>query len=365
LSGLTALLLRREGILSVLARLYPDEVSARPLLEPLGADLARLPVPRSGGTRLTWWYDICRAVEDGAFTFQLDALLAAVLEDYPGQPALRRFLAAQETSAAQEESVAFAIPGVTFDDIAGYEPVKALLRRALGLLSGADPLPASMAAVRQELLPRGFLLHGPGGTGKALFARAVAHEIGATVHALSAGEVLDKYVGESERRMREAFAVARANAPAVIVFDEFDSIAGRHPDPRSVGLNNGVVAQILHELSDWHPGGPVLFVGITNRIDVISTSLLRPGRLHPVHVALPTHADRRQILRHFARRYEVDLDESLIDLMGAATEGCSGDDVRAVMREACLDRLSGTEITPTHLGILVGRHLTRRRELHR
>ncbi|PWI18263.1 hypothetical protein DI272_32055 [Streptomyces sp. Act143] len=364
MSGLTALLLRNEGILSVLARLYPDEAAARLLLEPLGADTTRLPVAQTGGTRLTWWYDTCRAVEDGAFGFTLETLLAAVREDYPGQAALRRLPATRggEADEASEAGglIAFEAPGATFDDIAGYDSVKSELRRTLSLFTHHHLLPASMAAIRHELLPRGLILHGPDGTGKSLFARAVAHAVGATVHAVSGPEMLGRHIGDSERKVREVFAAARAKAPAVLVFDRFDTLVGARP-PDAPG--SGVVAQFLVELSDWRPGGPVLAVALTTRIGAIPPPLLRAQRFRLLRVDLPGLDDRREIVRHFGRRYEVDLDETVIDLMAHATDGCSGDDVRAVMQETVLDRLSGIDTTPQRLGLLVGRLVQHRREL--
>jgi hypothetical protein len=370
LSELTALTLYREGLLSVLAQLYPDEASARLLLEPLGADLARLPVPHSGGSRLTWWYDTCRAVEHGAFGFTLDGLLAAVREDYPGQPALRRFLAAREAGRVPDgrgesaaaggagPSVVFEPPDVTFDDIAGYRHTKEGLRRVLLPLDHTRALPPAMERFRHQLSPHGFVLHGPGGTGKALFARAIAHLIGAGVHVLSGAALPDR---RADKKVRELYAAARAAAPSVIVFDAFDFFAGQSSGSRP---DAGLISLLLRELEDLHPSRPrPLTIGLTTRIDAIDGSLLR--RLHPVAVELPGLADRREILRHYGRCYEVELDDELIELMARATDGRSGDFVHGVMRDACLDRLSGIEITATHIGMLVGRHQAEHRAQRR
>src|SRR6266567_1677525 len=121
-------------------------------------------------------------------------------------------------------SRAFEVPNVSFDSIGGYPDVKQELGRALSIVGGATDLPEHL---RHDLVPRGFILHGPPGTGKTLFAKAVASKLNATILVVSGPEITDMYVGESERKVRDLFAEARRNAPAVVVFDEFDSIAGR------------------------------------------------------------------------------------------------------------------------------------------
>ena len=114
-----------------------------------------------------------------------------------------------------QASSSFEIPTVTFAHIGGYAEVKAEIQRALDVMSAARTLPDEYQSLRGELIPRGFIFHGEPGTGKTLFAKAIANSMDATIQVVSGPEVTDKYVGESERKIRELFAEARRNAPAV------------------------------------------------------------------------------------------------------------------------------------------------------
>ncbi|MCP4657045.1 MAG: ATP-binding protein, partial [bacterium] len=183
-----------------------------------------------------------------------------------------------------QTSEQFAVPDVGFDDIGGYEQVKATLNRAIGLMSGLGKLPDEK--LRHELIPRGFLFHGPPGTGKTLFAKAIANQLNATIRVVSGPEVTDMYVGESERKVRVIFAEARRNAPSVIVFDEFDSIAARRTgrDDGGSRAGNALVAQILTEMDGFRPEVPILVIGTTNRRELIDEALLRPSRFQPVAI---------------------------------------------------------------------------------
>ncbi len=126
-----------------------------------------------------------------------------------------------------QSSVGFTVPDVCFErDIGGYEDVKRTVRRILSLLKRPQDYRGA-ENIQKNLLPGGFLFYGKPGTGKTLFAKAIANELHAAIHVVSGPEVVDKYVGESEKRIRQLFSEARSNAPAVIVFEEFDSIAQR------------------------------------------------------------------------------------------------------------------------------------------
>ncbi|MEU4153300.1 ATP-binding protein [Streptomyces sp. NPDC026659] len=268
------------------------------------------------------------------------------------------------TFKAQQYS-GFEIPQVTLEDIGGYEEVKAEIRQALSLVSGAQELPASMEEVRNELVPRGFIFHGPPGTGKTLFAKAIANELNATIQVVSGPEVIDMYVGESERKVRELFAAARRSAPSVIVFDEIDAItmqrSGRGDGGTRVG--NSVVAQILTEMDGFRPEVPMLVIGTTNRIDIIDEALLRPSRFRSLAVGLPDLPARRAILRHHARRYAIDLQEELLELIAEASENRNGDELRSIMSEAFVDLyLRKTPPSPRRMGWLVGKLQQDRRQ---
>ena len=162
--------------------------------------------------------------------------------------------------------------GVTYEDIGGLdaelEAVRELVEAPLadpGLFRrlGIDP-------------PKGVLLYGPPGTGKTRIARAVANEADAHFISISGPEIVQKYKGESEQRIREVFEEAREQAPSVIFFDELDAIAGQ----RDAGgdMENRIVAQLLSELDGLEARGEVVVMGATNRVDAIDRALRRPGR---------------------------------------------------------------------------------------
>ncbi|MFJ8779793.1 ATP-binding protein [Streptomyces sp. NPDC102476] len=264
-----------------------------------------------------------------------------------------------------QQSSHFEIPKVTIDDIGGYPDVKKEIRQALAIVSRAQALPAEMEGVRNELVPRGFIFHGPPGTGKTLFAKAIANEMNATIQVVSGPEVIDMYVGESERKVREVFAAARRSAPSVIVFDEIDAITMQRSARQDGGtrVGNSVVAQILTEMDGFRPEVPLLVIGTTNRIDIIDEALLRPSRFRSIAINLPDLAARRAILRRHAVRYKVDLQDELLELIAEATENRNGDDLRSLMSEACVaQHLDESPLTAHQLGLLVGKLQQERRE---
>jgi SpoVK/Ycf46/Vps4 family AAA+-type ATPase len=198
------------------------------------------------------------------------------------------------------------IPDTRFGDIGGYEPVKTQLERLIRLMKA--PIPGMKRKDWKRLIPRGFVFHGPPGTGKTMFAKAIANELNATIQMISGPEIMDKYVGESENRLRRIFATARRNAPAVIFFDEFDSIAGQRSGYSDGGAraNNAVVAQLLTELDGFREEQTVLVIGTTNRIDIIDEALLRPSRLRPLEIGRPDHSARRGVADKHAKNFGVD-----------------------------------------------------------
>ncbi len=205
------------------------------------------------------------------------------------------------------------IPDTGFEDIGGYEPVKRTLQRIIALVAGR--VAGIDEAERDKLIPRGFIFHGPPGTGKTLFAKAIANEMNATIQMVSGPEIMDKYVGQSESNLRHIFATARRNAPSVILFDEFDSVASQRSTYADGGAraNNAVVAQLLTELDGFQRDQTVLLIGTTNRLDIIDEALLRPSRLRPIEIGLPDYAARRSVARIHARSFGIDrlLEDSL------------------------------------------------------
>ncbi|WP_083304944.1 ATP-binding protein [Moorena producens] len=233
-----------------------------------------------------------------------------------------------------QTSVNFEVPDVTFANIGGYEQVKAELNKAIRLMTGSYDLPNEQ--LRRELIPRGFIFHGPPGTGKTLFAKAIANQLNATIQVVSGPEVTDMYVGESERKVRELFAEARRNAPAVLVFDEFDSIATKRSgrDDGGTRAGNALVAQILTEMDGFRPDVPMLVIGTTNRLDIIDEALLRPSRFKAIAIGLPNLRARRAIAQVHAQHFNIELSSELLELIATETEGMSGDDIRSIFRDA-------------------------------
>ena len=236
---------------------------------------------------------------------------------------------ATEPSALRELLVE--VPEVSWEDVGGLEEVKARLQESVQW-----PLAYADAFERVSLRPpTGVLLYGPSGTGKTLLAKAVANEADSNFVSVKGPELLDKYVGESEKGVREVFAKARENAPTVVFFDEIDAIAAeRGGGSGDSGVGERIVSQLLTELDGLEDLTDVIVVATTNRPELIDDALLRPGRFdRHVHVGVPDEAGRREIFAvHTAGRplaEDVDL-----DALAAETEGYVGADIEAACREA-------------------------------
>jgi transitional endoplasmic reticulum ATPase len=278
------------------------------------------------------------------------------------------------------------IPDVTFDQIGGYAYVKAQLFEAIELITGRpvryhpdgtarDPAEllypeesAQARAIRRKLAPRGFIFYGPPGTGKTLFAKAVANEMNATIQTVSGPEIMDMWVGRSESNLRRLFALARKNAPSVIFFDEFDSIAGQRgaiADGAS-RASNAVVAQLLTEIDGFRDDQDILVIGTTNRMDMIDQALLRPSRFQPVEIGLPDAKERRQIACIHANHFAITPpDKFLFDMIASNTEGCSGDEIHAIFQHVARRARRGEPITTgmfrTQIDVMKQRCLARNR----
>ncbi|MDJ0841553.1 MAG: ATP-binding protein [Acidobacteriota bacterium] len=256
-----------------------------------------------------------------------------------------------------QTSANFEVPDVSFDDIGGYDAVKRRMDEVLALMLGAFSLPNEK--LRRELIPRGFIFHGPPGTGKTLFAKAIANRLNATIQVVSGPEVTDMYVGESERKVRALFAEARRNAPAVLVFDEFDAIATQRSNRDDGGsrAGNALVAQILTEMDGFRPEVPVLVIGTTNRLDIIDDALLRPSRFQAIEIGLPDKTARLAIARVHARHFDVPVSDELLNILADAARGFNGDEIRSVFRDACVGlhcRQPPQAVDAERLGYLVG-----------
>jgi len=276
------------------------------------------------------------------------------------------------------------IPDVGFNDIGGYEQVKTELFEAIELITGKPPAlnldgsprpprdevparPESDAERerRRKLAPRGFIFHGPPGTGKTLFAKAIANAMNATIQMVSGPEIMDMWVGKSESNLRRLFAVARRNAPAVIFFDEFDSIAAQRGSSTDGGsrASNAVVAQLLTELDGFRADQDILVIGTTNRLDIIDEALLRPSRFQPIQIPLPDKAARRKIAAIHARSFDAPVDDPyLLDLIAEHTDQFNGDEIRAIFQEIARMARRGEPISAETYGVQIGLVRKRRDE---
>ncbi|QKG91873.1 AAA family ATPase [Halorubrum salinarum] len=234
-----------------------------------------------------------------------------------------------EPTGLREVTVEF--PAVGWDEVGGLDDAKRELVRAVYWpLEYADRF-AEMGIDP----PSGVLLYGPPGTGKTLLARAAASLSDANFIPVNGPELLDKYVGASEQAVRDLFATARENAPAVIFFDEVDAISPKRRGD-DTGAGERVVSQLLTELDGLEPLTDVVVIAATNRPDNIDEALLRPGRIEKaVETPLPDREARREILRIHAREMPVASGVDL-DSLADRTAGYSGGDLAALVREAGL-----------------------------
>lgn len=189
--------------------------------------------------------------------------------------------------------------------------------------------------------PAGVLLYGPPGCGKTLLAKAIANSSGSNFISIKGPELLNKFVGESERAVRQVFARARSSAPCVVFFDELDSLCPRRGSDGSNGVSERVVNQLLTEMDGLEERRNVFVVAATNRPDIIDPAMLRPGRLDKLlFVPLPLPQDRVDILRTVARKSPVAPDVDL-DAIAASprTEGFTGADLASLVKEAAVHAL--------------------------
>jgi transitional endoplasmic reticulum ATPase len=223
--------------------------------------------------------------------------------------------------------------GVTYEDIGGLDDELELVREMIEL-----PLSEPEVFARLGIEPpKGVLLYGPPGTGKTLIAKAVANEVDAHFLTVSGPEIMSKYKGESEEKLREKFEEARANAPAIVFFDEIDSIGGKRDDGGDV--ENRVVGQLLSLMDGLEERENVIVIGATNRVDTLDPALRRGGRFdREIEIGVPNAAGRREILDVHTRRMPL-ADDVDVDRLASQTHGFVGADLESLAKEAAMTAL--------------------------
>ena len=223
------------------------------------------------------------------------------------------------------------VPATRYEDVGGMRETIEMVREAVEL-----PITHPEIFKRMGIRPhKGILFYGPPGTGKTLLARAVAHESGAHFIAVSGPEILNKFWGQSEAKLRSIFSEARAKAPAIVLFDEIDSFASSR-DMMSESFEATLVSQLLSLMDGLNDLGRVCVIATTNRPTSLDTALRRPGRFdHEIEVGLPDAEARLHILGIHSKNMPTDPDLDL-EQIARATGGYSGADLEALCREAAL-----------------------------
>jgi transitional endoplasmic reticulum ATPase len=254
------------------------------------------------------------------------------------KPSAQAVIVGGETELKVSEEVAKEAPKgiqrVTYEDIGGLRDEIQKVREIIEL-----PLRHPELFVRLGVeAPKGVLLHGPPGTGKTLLAKAVANESNANFYTIGGPEIVSKFYGESEERLREIFKQAEENAPSIIMIDEIDSIAPKREEVTG-DVEKRVVAQLLSLMDGMKARGKVVVIGITNRINAIDPALRRPGRFdREIEIGVPGKTARLEILQIHTRGMPLEKAVNLENLANR-THGFVGADLGALCKEAAIRAL--------------------------
>lgn len=276
--------------------------------------------------------------------------LSVIMEDFKH--------ALQKVQPSSKREGFATVPDVTWEDIGALQFVRDELRMAV-----VEPINHPEFFERVGITnPAGVLLWGPPGCGKTLLAKAVANESNTNFISVKGPELLNKYVGESERGVRQVFARARASSPCVIFFDELDALCSRRDDQQT-DASARVVNTLLTELDGVENRSQVYVIAATNRPDMIDPAMLRPGRLDKLlYVELPTPSERLDILTKLSKKTPLGPDVSLVDVANdPRCEGLSGADLASLVRESAVSSLRSRFYTSGTMN--VGANLTTAEEI--
>ncbi|MFW9960757.1 MAG: CDC48 family AAA ATPase [Candidatus Thorarchaeota archaeon] len=255
-------------------------------------------------------------------------------------------MALTEVSPSALREVLVEKPNIRWDDVGGLSKVKMQLREAV-------ETPLKYPEVFEGMgirAPKGVLLFGPPGTGKTLLAKAVATESEANFISVRGPEVFNKYVGESEKAVREFFRKARQVAPCVLFFDEIDAILGARGMRDDSGVSQRIVNQFLAELDGMQSLQNVLVIGATNRADIIDPAALRPGRFDTVVFVPPPDLDARVDIFKVHTRNMPLADDVRLEKLAELTDGFSGADIENLVREAAMSAVrTDWKAKPVHM----------------
>ncbi|GAM23714.1 hypothetical protein SAMD00019534_068890, partial [Acytostelium subglobosum LB1] len=262
-------------------------------------------------------------------------------------------LAMTEIKPSSMREVVVEIPKVYWSDIGGQHHIKEKLKEAIEW-----PLKHPEAFQRMGIKPpKGILLYGPPGCSKTLMAKALATESGLNFIAVKGPELISKWVGESERAVRDIFKKARSNAPSILFFDEMDGLAVSRSGEGS-GAVERVVSQLLNEMDGMQPLTNVTIVAATNRPDLIDKAIMRPGRIDRILYISPPDFDSRKEILNIHLKKVPHTDDVNVDRLATMTDGFSGAEVAAICKEASIcamkEDLNAERVTMLHFEAAIG-----------
>jgi transitional endoplasmic reticulum ATPase len=261
-----------------------------------------------------------------------------VISTKPSGPVLitdsTEMIVSEESAKAVQVAKEGGVPSISYEDIGG-------VRNEISRVREMIELPLRHPELFKRLgveAPKGVLLYGPPGTGKTLLAKAVAHETNANFYTIGGPEIMSKYYGESEEKLRNIFKNAEEKAPSIIFIDEIDSIAPKREEVTGE-VERRIVAQLLSLMDGMSTRGKVVVIGATNRINAIDPALRRPGRFdREIEIGVPDKEGRLEILQIHTRGMPLDKDVDL-EKIASMSHGFVGADLQSLAKEAAIRAL--------------------------